>query len=118
MKTLARYIITILAVSVFTGITVSAVEYQGVGGRPANPVKGNERSKSIFIYELKPSQKKTDAVQIYNNTDTERTIKIDAVDSIISSGGAFACAQSAEAKKDVGAWVQTEQANSHIASRR
>lgn len=82
-----------------------AVEYGGVGGRPANPRADNPRSKSIFIYSLKGGETTTDAVRIYNNTSTPRTIEVYAVDSALATGGAFTCAQQAEKSKDVGNWI-------------
>lgn len=105
MNRVHRYILALVASLVFLVPTASAVEYQGVGGRPANPVKDNPRTQSIFVYELNPGQSKRDAVKVFNNTDSQRTILLDAVDSVLSSGGAFACAQSAEEKTDVGAWT-------------
>jgi len=86
-----------------------AVEYGGIGGRPANPQQGNERSESIFIYTLKPGQSASDAVQIINNTPTERTISVYPVDSTIASGGTFSCAQKAEKITQVGGWITLEQ---------
>ncbi len=105
MNRVFRYILaTVLSLIVLAPIA-AAVEYQGIGGRPANPVKDNPRTQSIFVYELDPGSSKEDAVRVFNNTDTTRTITLDAVDSVLSSGGAFACAQSADAKSDVGAWT-------------
>lgn len=105
MNRVLKYILaTVLSMIVLAPIA-GAVEYQGIGGRPANPVEDNPRTQSIFVYELDPGSSKEDAVRVFNNTDTTRTITLDAVDSVLSSGGAFACAQSADAKSDVGAWT-------------
>ncbi len=87
---------------------VSAVEYGGVGGAPANPQPSNQRTKSIFVYTLKPQQQATDGIKIYNNTNKQRTISVYAVDSVLASGGAFSCAQQADPKLDVGNWIQLE----------
>lgn len=105
MKQVLRYIISVAILALAVVPVASAAEYQGVGGTPANPVEGNLRTQSIFIYQLDPSQTKNDAIKVFNNTDSKRTITLDAVDSVLSSGGAFACAQSADHKADVGAWV-------------
>jgi hypothetical protein len=82
-----------------------AIETGGIGAIPANPQANNPRTKSIFVYEAKPSTTKSDAIKIINNTDTLHTVKVYAVDSQHSSDGAFACAQAVEAKKDVGSWL-------------
>jgi len=87
---------------------VSAVEYGGVGGAPAHPQASNPRTKSIFIYTLKPGQSTTDGIKLYNNTEKQRTIAVYAVDSILASGGAFSCAQAADPKLDVGSWLQLD----------
>ncbi len=86
-------------------IALAAAENGGIGVKPANPRPENPRTQSIFVYELLPGQKTTDAVEIFNNTETEKRIKVYATDSVISSGGAFACAQAADAIKDVGGWI-------------
>lgn len=82
-----------------------AIEYGGVGGKPANPQASNPRTQSIFVYELKASQSTNDGVKVFNNTDSTRTITIGAVDSVLSSGGAFACAQAADQQTGVGSWI-------------
>lgn len=87
----------------------SAVEYGGIGGRPANPRADNPRSESIFIYELEPGASAQDGVRVFNNTDTVRTIAIGAVDSALASDGAFACAQANEPRVNVGTWIELEQ---------
>ncbi len=86
----------------------SAVEYGGIGGRPANPRADNPRSESIFIYELEPGASAQDGVRVFNNTDTVRTIAVGAVDSSLASDGAFACAQANEPKVSVGRWITLE----------
>lgn len=107
MDIMKRFILSLAAIIslVLSPMAVRAVEYGGVGGQPANPQSDNPRSQSIFIYTLNPGQQKQDGVRIYNNTNTSRTIAVGAVDSAISSDGAFACAQEVEPKKDVGTWV-------------
>lgn len=82
-----------------------AIENGGVGGRPANPDPGNPRTKSIFIYQLKPGEQRDDGVLVSNNTSSEQTVSVYAVDSILSSGGAFACKQAVEPKNGVGSWI-------------
>jgi LysM repeat protein len=86
--------------------TVFAAENGGIGGKPANPRADNPRTESIFVYELAPSESVKDAVQIFNNTEERKTIAVYATDAIVSSGGAFACAQAADEIKDVGNWIK------------
>ncbi len=88
--------------------TAFAVEYGGIGGRPANPQAGNQRSESIFIHTVTPGSHITDAVRVINNTAEKKTLLVSAVDSVVASGGAFSCAQEADVKKDVGAWIVLE----------
>lgn len=40
-----------------------------------------------------------------NNTDTEQTINLYAVDGVVTNTGAYTCKQAAEAKTDSGAWI-------------
>jgi hypothetical protein len=89
-------------------IVLAAAENGGIGGKPANPREDNPRSQSIFVYELQPEQTAKDAVEIFNNTEQQKKIKVYATDSVISSGGAFACAQAADPVKDVGNWIQLD----------
>jgi hypothetical protein len=100
--------------------SAKAVEYGGVGGRPAQPRADNPRSKSIFIYTLKAGQSTSDGVRIVNNTPKTRTISVYPVDAVLASGGTFSCAQAAEQAKDVGSWITlskntvTVKANSNV----
>src|SRR3989344_1319959 len=94
----------ILSIFLFAS-PVSAIEYGGFGGRPANPDPNNPRTESIFIYTLEPGQSKDDAVLVVNNTPERKTLLVYAADSTPSSGGAFACEQFSEARGGVGAWI-------------
>lgn len=99
LSTLLAFVISLIPVATM------AVEYGGVGGRPANPREDNPRSSSIFIYELEPGQTYDDGVEVFNNTDQDRTIELAAVDSVLANDGAFSCAQNSESKVDVGKWI-------------
>jgi hypothetical protein len=101
-------IMTLGGFATLAGPSANAIESGGIGAIPANPQANNPRTKSIFVYEAKPNSVKTDAVKVINNSNTQKTIKVYAVDSQHSSDGAFACAQAVEAKKDVGSWVQLD----------
>lgn len=87
----------------------SAINYGGVGAKPANPNPANPRSQSIFIYELKPGQTASDGIRVQNNTTDSQVISLYAVDSIISSDGSFGCAQNADPRVAVGSWIQLSQ---------
>ncbi len=94
-----------LTLSLMSPISVGAVDSGGVGGKPANPRADNPRTESIFVYELKPGDKTSDAVKVINNSATVRTLLVYAVDSQTSSGGAFACAQKVDTPVSVGSWI-------------
>lgn len=89
-------------------VPVKAVEYGGLGGLPANPDPNNPRTKSIFVYTLSPGERKTDAVQVINNSSETRTVEVYATDSEIASGGSFACTQKADTQQAVGNWLKFE----------
>ncbi len=98
----------ILAAMLFTAGNVFAIEYGGFGGRPAYPSADNPRTESIFVHTLEPGDVQEEGVLTVNNAAGQKTILVYAVDSTPSTGGAFACAQFSEAKKDVGAWITLE----------
>ena len=106
MSKTARIVVSVVSIALmlYSGVA-SAVDYGGVGGQPANPSPDNPRTKSIFVYTLKPGGAKSDGLNVFNNTPQQKTIALDVVDSVVSSDGAFACAQSADAKRDVGFWI-------------
>jgi len=103
-KRLTTYFGLALA-ALLIGSAASAVEYGGIGGRPAFPRPDNDRSKSIFVHTLNPGEQAEEGVQLLNNTDETKTLTVDAVDSLVSSGGGFACRQKVEPKTDVGSWI-------------
>jgi hypothetical protein len=89
--------------------TVTSAQSAGVGARPANVDPDNPRTTSIFVKKLAAGERRDDAVKLINNTDDQKTMLLYATDSVISSGGAFACAQESDDRTNVGAWVQLEQ---------
>lgn len=89
-------------------VPAHAIESFGIGAVPANPRADNPRTKSIFVYDTPPEKVITDGVRVVNNSKTKRTIKVYAVDSARSSDGAFACAQAADPKQEVGKWIALE----------
>lgn len=90
-------------------VRVSAIDQGGIGGRPARPQQGNPRSQSIFVHTTKPGEQVTDAIEVINNTSEVKHILVYAVDSQVSSGGAFACAQAADKPISVGKWIALTQ---------
>ena len=111
------YLSVAVIATILLGIpaVVSAVDYGGIGGRPAHPQADNPRTQSIFIYQLEPGHHVTDGVQVFNSTQQSQTVSVYPVDSVISSDGAFACAQEVEARKDVGSWITLDQSSVTLA---
>lgn len=93
-----------------------AVEYGGIGGRPANPDSSNPRTESIFVHTIAPGGSVTDAIRIINNTAETKTLEVYGADSIVSSGGAFACAQRADPQKGAGPWIKLSKSEVTLAS--
>lgn len=89
-------------------VPVDAIEYGGIGGKPANSDPKNPRTESIFIYTLAPSEEKQDAVLVVNNSKETRTLVVYATDSQKSTDGAFACEQFSDTKDVVGGWIKLE----------
>ena len=111
LTVLARIIVAVaLALSVLLGTAslALAVEYGGIGGRPAFPKDDVPRSKSIFIHTLEPGASTTDGLQVINNGDQTVTLAIYAADSVPSTDGGFACRQRSEPKNGSGKWINLE----------
>ena len=85
-----------------------AIEYGGIGGRPAYPDPENPRTESIFIFETVPGATEEDGVTVINSTQEEKTILVYATDTTPSSGGGFACKQYSEEVTDIGSWFELE----------
>lgn len=98
--------LAILSLLILLTPQVHAVDSGGIGGRPAKPDPKNKRTESIFLFTVDPGQQATNTVKIYNTTNTKKTIDVYPVDSQVSSGGAFACAQKADEQRDVGTWLK------------
>jgi len=104
--------IFVISLAILTSVvfasSVFAIEYGGFGGRPAYPRADNPRTESIFVHTLEPGDIQKEGVLTVNNSAERKTILVYAVDSTPSTGGAFACAQASDARKDVGAWITLE----------
>lgn len=98
----------LFAVILMLPMGVSAVEYGGVGGRPAHPREDNPRTQSIFVYSTQPGSVIEDAVLVINNSNETKTLMVYGGDYITSSSGGFACRQYAEEQREVGSWIQLE----------
>jgi len=104
-----RFLFLLAIASTFFAVNsmvVFAIEYGGIGGRPAYPREDNSRTESIFIHTLEPGQKQEEGVLLVNNSSERKTLQVYAVDSVVSSGGSFACRQMVESKTDVGEWIE------------
>jgi len=100
-------LVNILALSLLTK-GVLALEYGGIGGKPAFPDSNNPRSESIFIFTIEPGKTKKDGILVVNNTQQKKTLLVYATDSQRSSDGSFACEQLLDDKNSVGNWIELE----------
>ena len=87
---------------------VFAIEFKGIGGRPAYPRNDNPRTDSIFVHTINPGEEIKDGVRVINNADIEKTLLVYGADSIKSSGGGFACKQLLDTQTQVGIWIKLE----------
>ena len=94
-----------LVIFLLSNNTAFAAEFGNIGGKPARARADNPRSQSIFVHEIEPGASVEDAIEVVNYTDETKTLLIYPTDSVISTGGAFGCAQKVDAPKDVGTWV-------------
>ncbi|NTU98494.1 hypothetical protein HGA64_00590, partial [Candidatus Falkowbacteria bacterium] len=106
MRQIKKISLAVLFLSLAFSSPAFAVEYGGIGGRPAYPRTDNQRTESIFVHTLTPGQTQEDGIKVINNTAERKTIMVYAVDSVVSSGGAFSCAQLGDAKSGVGSWIK------------
>lgn len=105
-----KYLLLVLffSFSLFFQKPVLAIEYGGIGGRPAYPDSNNPRTESIFIHNIKAGETQYDAVKVVNNTQESKVVMLYVVDSTPSTDGAFACKQFSEEKTGVGSWINLE----------
>lgn len=102
----AIFILAILFSGLFNSL--ARAESGNLGGKPAHPDPNNPRTSTIFIKTLEPGGSDQDAIEVINNTGEQKNVMIYAVDSVRSSGGAFACSQAADPIKDAGGWIKVE----------
>ncbi len=104
MKKITILTLFVLTLAIFfqhaSALKTEAIEYGGVGGRPANA------DSSWFIYNLEPGEQIEDAVLVRSSSNVESDVIIYSADRVRSSSGGFALRQMAEEKVSVGAWVK------------
>jgi hypothetical protein len=91
----------------FTAST-QAIEYGGIGGRPAYPRADVPRSSSIFIHQISPNQTIDEGIKVINNSQEVKNLLIYTTDETPSTDGGFACRQFSESVDNVGKWIQLE----------
>jgi len=105
----------LLAIGIVLAMPATAFAESGsIGGRPAQPDPSNSRTKSIFVKTIAPGTTVNDVVEVVNNTNIKKTIAVYATDSVVSSGGAFACAQMADGSNNVGKWIILSQSSVEV----
>lgn len=112
---LAKLLSVAAVCGLFLASPALAIQYGGIGGSPAYPDATNPRTKSIFVHTLNPGESKQDGVQVINNTAETKTLLVYPTDSLVATGGSFACKQLAEPKQEVGAWITLKQAEVTLA---
>lgn len=108
IKSIGTFLICLLLLGGIFISPVSAIEYGGIGGKPANPDPANPRTKSIFIFTLNPGDRDSDELLVVNNTEEEKTLLVYATDSQRSSDGSFACEQLSDTQDNVGSWIKLD----------
>jgi len=98
----------LLACSFFLTLPAQAIDYRGVGGRPAYPRADNPRTDSIFVHTIEPGDEINDGIRVINNDKETKTLLVYAADSTPSSSGGFACKQLLDTQTKVGTWIEME----------
>lgn len=106
-----------LVVGIIAGSPSSAISSGGIGGRPANPDPDNDRTQSIFIYEMSGGKTKTDKIMVSNASDSDTTIDLYPVDGVMTATGDMTCEQQVESRDDVGSWVSMAKSEVTLASK-
>jgi len=101
-----KTILCLLLSGILLAPIAHAIDYGGVGGRPANPKPEDPRTENWFIYTLNPGESQTDELLVQNNTDETVNLLLYPADSTPSTDGGFALKQMVEPREAVGKWVQ------------
>ncbi len=115
-KTVKIFLFIMLGFLIFSTHIFAANEGD-FGSYPTNYDTSNPKTKSWFIYDLKPGQSKDDSITVVNNSDKTLNIKIYPVDATTTSDGAFALLNENQRQSDVGSWVQMSKSLLTIAPR-
>lgn len=112
MKSLSQKIRLIFLFLLFGFIvfnpSVEAIQGGCLGVFPAHPDPNIPYSQSWLIYNLVGGETKRDEFYIANQSDQTVTVKIYAVDAVMTKDGAFALKQENEKKIGVGAWLKLD----------
>ena len=100
--------ILVLVFILLLSLEVFAIQYEGIGGKPAYPDPNDSKTWAVFVHILNPEETSSDGVLVVNDTNETKTLMIYSADSTSSTGGAFACKQLAEGKTEVGKWIKLE----------
>lgn len=77
-----------------------------LGAFPTNYNPENPKTKSWFIYELKPGKSMEDSITLVNNSEKPINVKVYPVDATTTSDGAFALLNETQEQTGVGSWVK------------
>lgn len=89
----------------FFGVSHSFAAEGNLGAYPTNFDQNNPKTKSWFIYQLKPGESKDDSITVVNNSDKQLSVRVYAVDATTTSDGAFALLNENQRQNGVGSWV-------------
>lgn len=99
---------TLIFLVILYSLPAYAIEYGGIGGRPAYPRKEEPKSDNVFIHTVNEGETIKEGIKVLNNTQEVKTLMIYAADYIPSTDGGFACKQLAEKQTEVGTWISLE----------
>ncbi len=83
---------------------VIAIDYGGIGGRPADDLVN--RSRATFFYELSGGSIRNDAVSVENKTSLTKTVSVYPTDASWASGNNFTCQQKSAPRNAVASWIE------------
>lgn len=94
-----------------TGTDAFAATAGGVGLRPADTNPEYHHQGNWFIYDIDPETTKTveDTLLVLNTSQDVLTIKIDAVDAILTESGGFGLLDVTSDNKSLGSWIELEE---------
>ena len=104
-----RFLVALAAFVFVLPLTAHAVEYGGIGARPADAGVSEDRTGTWFVYTLAPGEGITDALVVTNGTAVKKTFDLYATDSVPATGDAFTLKQRTELMSCVGRWAQLAQ---------